>query len=61
MSSKLVKDVMHHPVTTINDYAPIAEAMQLLLDHNIHRLPIVEVGKLVGIITRHDFLKLIAA
>ena len=60
VSSKLVKDVMHHPVTTINDDAPIAEVMQLMLDHNIHRLPIVEGGKLVGIITRHDFLKLIA-
>ena len=52
---------MHRPVTIINDYAPIAKAMQLLLDHNIHRLPIVEVGKLVGIITRHNFLKLITA
>jgi CBS domain-containing protein len=60
VSGKLVKDVMHHPVTTINEDAPITDAMQLMLNQGIHRLPVMGEGHLVGIITRHDFLKLIA-
>lgn len=61
VSRKLVKDVMHHPVTTLKEDAPIAEVMQLMLTRGIHRLPIMSgEGSLVGIITRHDFLKLIA-
>ena len=39
----------------------VKDVMQLLLDHNINRLPIVEGGKLLGVITRHDFLKQIAS
>ena len=61
VSSKLAKDVMHLPVITINDDAAIPEVMQLLLDPNIPRLPIVGAGKLEGIIARHDFLKPAAA
>ena len=39
----------------------VKDVMQLLLDHNINRLQIVEGGKLVGVITRHGFLKQIAS
>ncbi|HEU0020114.1 MAG TPA: CBS domain-containing protein [Dehalococcoidia bacterium] len=60
VSGKLVKDVMHHPVTTVNEDTPIAEAMRLMLNQGIHRLPVMADGHLVGVITRHDFLKLIA-
>jgi len=56
----LVKEVMHHPVTTVKEDTPIAEVMQLMLRQGIHRLPVMRDGRLVGIITRHDFLKLIA-
>lgn len=60
VSGKQVKDVMHHPVTTVEANTPIAEVMQLMLKLGIHRLPVMEDRHLVGIITRHDFLKLIA-
>ena len=35
----------------------IIEASKLLLKHNIHRLPVVEDGKLIGIITVADIVK----
>ncbi|MDA1218616.1 MAG: CBS domain-containing protein [Chloroflexi bacterium] len=57
---KLVKDVMHHPVTTVKEDTPISDVMQLMLNQGIHRLPVMKDGHMVGIITRHDFLKLIA-
>lgn len=61
VSNKLVKDVMHHPVTTVKEDTPIEEITQLMLDQGIHRVPVVRDSHVVGIITRHDFLKLIAS
>jgi CBS domain-containing protein len=57
---KLVKEVMHRPVITVQADATIAELTALMLREHIHRVPVLRDSKLVGIITRHDFLKLIA-
>ncbi len=52
-----VKDRMTvNPVTT-TESTPILEAGELLRKHNFTRLPVVEGGKLVGIITEEDLLK----
>jgi CBS domain-containing protein len=61
VSSKLVKDVMRHPVITVHEDASIAEVTGLMLRQEIHRLPVLRGSQLAGIITSHDFLKLIAA
>ena len=58
VSSKLVKDVMHRPVTTVQEGASSAEVVGLMLQREIHRMPVMRGDQLVGIITRHDFLKL---
>jgi CBS domain-containing protein len=60
VSSKLVKDVMKHPVITIQEDASIEEVTELMLRQEIHRLPVMRGSQLVGIITSHDFLKLFA-
>ena len=60
VSSKLVKDVMHHPVTTVKEDTPVEEITRLMLNQGIHRVPVLRDSHVVGIITRHDFLKLIA-
>lgn len=42
---------------TVTENTPIFEAVELLRKNNITRLPVVRDGKLVGIITREDLLK----
>jgi len=53
-----VKDVMTtDPVTTGPD-APLADAARLMLERKIGCLPVVERGRLIGILTESDFVRL---
>jgi CBS domain-containing protein len=61
VSSKLVKDVMRHPVITVQEDSSIAAVTELMLRREIHRLPVLRGSQLAGIITNHNFLKLIAS
>lgn len=45
------------PLITIGPNASIKEAAELMIKHNIRRLPVVENHTLVGIITSKDLLK----
>ena len=47
----LVKDYMSKKVITIAPNTPIFEAMDLMKQQGIHRLPVVENNKLVGLLT----------
>ena len=47
------------PLVTIGPNASAKEAAELMLKHNVRRLPVVENGVLVGIITSMDLLKCI--
>ena len=60
VGNKRVREVMRRNIITVNQEASIEEIARLMMRSQIHRLPVVDKGKLVGIITRHDFLKLIA-
>lgn len=53
-SKVLVKKVMSSPVTTINPDADVAEAARIMARNKIRRLPVVEKGRLIGIITTAD-------
>ena len=53
----LVRDVMTHNVVTIPGNMPILEAERLLEFHKFERLPIVDKGKLVGLVTKDTLLK----
>jgi CBS domain-containing protein len=55
-SSMRVGDIMTKKVITIKSTASLEEAARLMSSHNINRLPVVERGKLVGIITRGDII-----
>ncbi len=51
--------IMKKGCMTISPDAPIEEAAQVFSTHRIHRLPVVEDGKLIGIITPTDLLKFV--
>jgi len=50
----LVKDVMKSPVLTVGPEATLEEAFNFLLEKGIRHLPVVEEGRLVGIVTDRD-------
>lgn len=52
-----VKDAMTEHVITVTTETPIAEAARLLRERKIGGLPVVEQGKLLGMITVTDVLK----
>lgn len=57
-SQVLVKDVMKTPLIVIDPYVELEEAMKIMSKCNIRRLPVVEKGELIGIITQRDVLRL---
>jgi CBS domain-containing protein len=38
----------------------LADAATLMLDKDVNRLPVIEGGRLVGVISRADFVRLLA-
>jgi CBS domain-containing protein len=51
-------EAMTTPAITIDADAPVAEAARTLVDQGVNRLPVVEDGVLVGIVTRADLVRL---
>ena len=51
--------IMSRPVVTVTEEASIAEVVRLLLERGIDRVPIVRDGAPVGIVARHDLLRLL--
>jgi acetoin utilization protein AcuB len=50
----LVKNWMSKDIITVNENAPIIDAIKLLKHHNIGRLPVMQKCKMVGIVTDRD-------
>ena len=53
-----VEEVMSTPLITIDPYVTIEDAMKIMSKHNIRRLPVVEKGKLTGIVTEKDLFRI---
>lgn len=53
-----LREVMRTGVITLPPEARLRDAAQLMLDHKYGCLPVVTEGKLVGIITEADFVRL---
>ena len=58
VSQRKVKDVMSHPVITIQEDASMSEAVDAMLHRSVNRLPVMRGSELVGVVTRHDLVKL---
>jgi CBS domain-containing protein len=54
MIVKKVKDYMSSPIYVIEKNEPIQRARNLMFKYGIGRLPVLENGKLVGIVTKYD-------
>lgn len=57
MSKTLVKHYMTTPVITTDSGASLVDAHRLMSDNQIRRLPVVDDGKLIGIISLNDVLE----
>ena len=56
-----VKEIMTEKVVTVSPQTTVEEAMALMTDKRIRHLPVVEEGKLVGVISIGDLVKSIIA
>jgi acetoin utilization protein AcuB len=56
-----VGEVMSRLVIVVDGDRSVADAAQLMLDHQIGALPVVDGGRLVGIVTESDFVRVVAA
>lgn len=52
-----VKDIMTRDPVTVAPSQTIEEASRLMVKHNIEKLPVYDAGRLVGIVTQHDVMK----
>jgi acetoin utilization protein AcuB len=46
-----VRDIMTYNVVTISSNTPVMEALKIMEGHGVRRLPVVDKGKLVGVVT----------
>ncbi len=52
-----VRDIMSREVITLPPSAPVIDALRIMSSHDIGRIPVVLDGKIHGIVTRTDILK----
>ena len=55
-----VGGVMSTSVLVVDPERPIADAARIMMEHKIGALPVVDEGRLVGIVTESDFVRALA-
>lgn len=55
-----MKDIMSKPLVTVNGNMPIINAIRVMEKNKVRHLPIVDKGKLVGIVTQRDLIRALA-
>jgi len=53
-----VREVMTSPVIVVHPHEEVADAAKLMAQKKIRRLPVVEDGHLIGIVTENDILRI---
>ncbi len=56
----VVKEAMSSEIQTTALDTPLADAARLMIERKIGCLPVIENGKLVGIVTETDFVRLVS-
>lgn len=57
VDARMVGEAMSSPPITIAANRPVHEAARRMISESVNRLPVVEDGKLVGILTRADIVR----
>ena len=60
LEGSAVKDVMHDQVVSVEATASLQDAARELAERKVGCLPVVEAGRLVGVVTEGDFVRLVA-
>jgi nucleotide-binding universal stress UspA family protein/predicted transcriptional regulator len=55
------REIMHTPVVTAAEGEPVADVVEKMLRHDITRVPVVRDGVPIGIVARHDLLRLMVS
>jgi CBS domain-containing protein len=58
--ARKASDIMSRDLKTCTSHSTIQQALDLILHHHVHGLPVTEEGRLIGIITSHDILRALA-
>lgn len=56
LGARTAGEAMTSPAITIESWRTASDAAGLMLDRRVHRVPVLEDGKLVGIVTRADLV-----
>jgi CBS domain-containing protein len=60
LDQRRAKQLMHAPVVSATERASVSEVADLMAKHHIKRVPIVRDGKVIGVVSRADLIRLIA-
>jgi CBS domain-containing protein len=55
----VAEDIMSSPIITIGKETPAIDAAKMMIEHDIDGIPVVDDGKLIGIITKTDILEVL--
>ena len=56
-----VRDIMTSPVFTVSPDTSVEQCMQLVTDKHVRHLPVVEAGRVVGMVSIGDLVKAVIA
>ncbi len=57
VEDRLVQDIMTKEIHAVNPDDSVERIIRLMVQHKVHRIPVVEANRLVGIVTRGDVLR----
>ena len=60
MAASTVKDICNKEVITVTPMTPLDEIATLMSEKKVHTLPVLEKGKLVGVIGKTDIIRSLA-
>jgi len=57
-STVRVEDVATSPVITVTPDTPVLEAIRVFTERRVRKIPVVREGRVVGLLTEHDVMRL---